>query len=155
METVYGVKDSDFAVCAPFDAHLCGEVNEVNFAVENFHVCRKLIYTFKNGKILCGESVSACAEEVKSLTVAEEDCLLRLVNYKLRTIVKVLDGVLPNEDIVTAFVFDCTCKTLILDFLLAYLLLNVDNSFTEGASVFFSVFVCRKFAGARGTGKLN
>ena len=46
-------------------------------------ICRELIKLLQQGQILGSESVSSCAEKVESLTVTEENCFLRLVNYEL------------------------------------------------------------------------
>lgn len=54
---------------------------------------------------------------IQRLTVAEEDCLLALVDDQLRAQVKVLDGMLPDEGISVTLVLDHAGQAVLADLL--------------------------------------
>ena len=66
----------------------------------------KLINFLQQRQLLRLQRIAARAEEVERLSVAEENGLLTFVDDQLRTEVKVLDRVLPDERFVVALILD-------------------------------------------------
>ncbi len=131
MQSRTGVKKPYLCIGTPFDAHLGCHVYKINLRMEYLvRICRQLIKIFKYRKILRGKRISACAEQVKSFAVSEEDSLLGLVYYKLRVQIKILNRMLPYKNIVSALVFYYAGKALIFYFFLFNPLLHVYNGVT-------------------------
>lgn len=126
MYAGFGIKQPDFAVRAPFDAHLGGEVDEVDLGMERtLGISRELVDLLQQRQLLCLQRIAARAKEVERLPVAEENGLLTLMDDQLRTEIEVLDRVLPDERFVVALIFDDAGKAVLFDLLGHGPLLNV------------------------------
>ena len=79
----------------------------------------KLINFLQQRQLLRLQRIAARAEEVERLSVAEENGLLTFVDDQLRTEVKVLDRVLPDERFVVALIFDDAARPSFLIFSVA------------------------------------
>ena len=114
----HGVKQPHLGIRAPFDAHLGGEIDKVDLAVEgSLGICWQLVELFQNGQLLGFQGIPPRPEQVQCLSVPEEDGLLAFVDNELRAQVEVLNGVFPDQSLVVTFVLDNTCQTVLLDLL--------------------------------------
>ena len=84
------------------------EIDEVNFCMERRIAARHDYRRHRCQKrnVLGFERVSSGAEEIERLTIVEENCFLRFVDYELGRGVEVLAGVLPHECAVVALILD-------------------------------------------------
>ena len=111
-----GLQEVDLLGGAPLDGQLMDQIEEVDLAVEGaFRVGGQLIQLFQHRQLLGFQGIAAGSEGVQRLAVPEENGLLGLVDDQLGTQVEVLNGVLPDQGIRIAFVFNDGGKTLLLD----------------------------------------
>ena len=79
-----GLQEVDLLRSSPLDGHLVDQIDEIDLRVEGtLGIGRQGVQLFQNGQLLGLQSVPACAEEVQSLTIPEEDGLLRFVDDQL------------------------------------------------------------------------
>ena len=126
MYAGFGIKQPDFAVRAPLDAHLGSKIDKVDLGMERaLGVGRELVDLLQQRKLLRLQRVAARAKEVERLSIAEENGLLTLMDDQLRAEVEVLDRVLPDERFIVTFVLDDAGKAVLFDLLGHGPLLNV------------------------------
>ena len=112
------LQEVDLLRCAPLDGHLADQVEEVNLTVEGtFCVSGQGVQLFQNGQLLGFQRIAAGTEKIKGLTIPEENRFLAFVDDQLGSQVEVLNGVLPDESLVVAFILDYGSETVLLDFL--------------------------------------
>ena len=69
---------------SPFDRHLLGLVDEINLAMEGAYITGCAIQRLADQRnVLCFKCITTCTEQVKCLSIHEEDRFLTLVNDKL------------------------------------------------------------------------
>ena len=78
---------------------------------------RQLICLFEKREILRLESISSRSECIQGLTVFKEDRFLAFVYDQLGSVVKILNGMLPNKGIVIALIFDNADQSFFLNLL--------------------------------------
>ena len=145
VQTAGGVKQAHFAVGAPFCTHLGSGVDKVYFRVERtLSVGGQLIEFFQQGQLLGLQRVAARAEQVQRLPIAEENRLLTFMYNQLGAVVKILDGMFPDQCFVVALILDDTGKTVFFDLLFFDLLCHIVYEVTNRAGV-----ACRTFGSAQ------
>ena len=118
MHTGHGIKETHLGIGAPLDTHLGSHVDKINFRMEGtFCVSGQGIDLFQNGQLLGFQRIAAGTEKIKGLTIPEENRFLAFVDDQLGSQVEVLNGVLPDESLVVAFILDYGSETVLLDFL--------------------------------------
>ena len=101
------------------------------------------------------QGISSGTKEIQSLAVTEKDSLLGLMHDQLRTQVEIFNGVFPDESLVVALILNDAGESLILDFFLCHLCLDIDHCFAERTGVMLCIFVCGEIAGAGRTGEFH
>ena len=82
-------------------------IYEIHLAVEGTHTARyEFDNTAQNGNVIGRKRVPSRPKRIKSLTVLEQDCLLRLLYNQLRLSIKVLGRMLPDESRIITLKFD-------------------------------------------------
>ena len=156
MHPGHGVKEADFGIRAPLDAHLGGTVDEIHLAVEGALGIRwQLVELFQDGQLLGFQGVAAGAEQIQRLTVPEEDGLLAFVDDELGAEIKILDGVLPHQGFVVALVLNDAGKAVPLDFLGFQPFRHIVDMVAHRANIAACPFGCPQPHTALGAGKFN
>lgn len=156
MYAGFGIKQPDFAVRAPLDAHLGGKIDKVDLGMERaLGVGWKLINFLQQRQLLCLQRIAARAEEVERLPVAEENGLLTFMDDQLRAEVEVLNRVLPNERFVVALILDDAGKAVLFDLLSRDPLGYVVHAVADGAGIGRGRLACAQADAALRAGKLH
>ena len=155
MQPAGRVEQANLAVGAPFDAHLRGEVDEIDLCMEGLALHGQRIEAVHLREDAGFQGIAAGAEGVKGLAVAQENGLLALMDDELTAGYKVGDGVLPHEGLVVALIADDRRNARVTDPGLLDFRLNVRHGVAHGAGDVPGGLVGLQLTAAGAAGKVH
>ena len=114
--TGHRLQEVDLLGSAPLHGHLVDQIEEIDLRVESaFRIGGQLVHLLQDGKLLGLQGIAAGCKSIQCLAIPEEHRLLGFMDDQLRTQVEVLNGVLPDQGVCIALIFDDGGQTVLLD----------------------------------------